>query len=64
MEEKEIYAIRNDIGFSKVMKLTKDQYRAINWFIDTFDCMNLESIVIEPVEDAAEEIGEKGMLIK
>lgn len=56
MEEKEIYAIRNDIGFSKVMKLTKDQYRAINWFIDTFDCMNLESIVIEPVEDAAEEI--------
>ncbi len=56
MEEKKIYAIRNDIGFSKVMRLTEEQYRAINWFIDTFDCTNLESIVIEPVEDAAEEI--------
>ena len=56
MEEKEIYAIRNDIGFSKVMKLTKDQYKAIDWFINTFDCTNLESIVIEPVDDAAEEI--------
>ena len=57
MEEKKVYAITDNLGLSRIMRLTKAQYKAINWFINTYDGVDLESIVIEPVEDAAEEIG-------
>lgn len=59
MEEKKVYAITDNLGLSRIMRLTEAQYKAIDWFITTYDGVDLESIVIEPVEDAAEEIGEK-----
>lgn len=57
MEEKKVYAITDNLGLSRIMRLTEAQYKAIDWFITTYDGVDLESIVIEPVEDAAEEIG-------
>lgn len=57
MEEKKVYAITDNLGLSRIMRLTEAQYKAIDWFINTYDGVDLESIVIEPVENAAEEIG-------
>ena len=57
MEEKKVYAITDNLGLSRIMRLTEAQYKAIDWFINTYDGVDLESIVIELVEDAAEEIG-------
>lgn len=57
MEEKKVYAITDNLGLSRIMRLTEAQYKAIDWFITTYDGVDLELIVIEPVEDAAEEIG-------
>ena len=57
MEKKKIYAITDNLGLSRIMRLTEAQHKAIDWFITTYDGVDLEEIVIEPVEDAAEEIG-------
>ena len=56
MKEKKVYAITDNLGLSRIMRLTEAQYKAIDWFITTYDGVDLESIVVEPVEDAAEEI--------
>lgn len=57
MEEKKVYAITDNLGLSRIMRLTEAQYKAIDWFITTYDGVDLEEIAIALVEDAAEEIG-------
>ena len=56
--EKKAYVITNgDVELSKIIALTDDQYKAINWFIETFDGADVSDIFISVLSDEiAEEI--------
>ena len=55
--DKKTYVITNgDAEVSKFVALTDDQYKAINWFIETFDGANNSDIFISALTNVLAEV--------